>query len=187
MKTHLIALLVLLLLVSGCDFDAPLSSTQNRPIDPAVIGIWTQVDEEGHVGRNPQQVSVLGFSETEYLVIHHANSANAEDLYFRAYPIVVGEQALVQLQLLFDEVPPGHPGIKPTENAAAAQPPEAANIEENRYLVLSYTLLDGKLVVERLNTEVVGEEAGSPEDLQAAFEEHLHDPELFAHKKAYIR
>ena len=140
------------LLLAACVYEAPLVVDHSIPIDQTILGTWEVISEEG----DDEQLRILRFSETEYLV---TDSGDGDELYFRAYAIEVGGISAVQLEFLGDDKRPVR--------------------GDNRYLVATYKMVDGSLEIRTLNTELVSDELTDSESLRAAFMEHKDNPELF--------
>ncbi len=138
--------------LAACVYEVPFTTQHNIPIDQAVLGTWEIVSEEGSV----EQLRILRFSDTEYLV----SDVNGDDeLYFRAYAIEVGGVSAVQLEFLGDDKRPVR--------------------GDDRYLVATYSFVDGLLEVRTLNSDLVDDELTDSESLRAAFIKHKENPELF--------
>lgn len=152
MKTAKWTLILTVLTLAACVYEAPLTTQHTLPIDQAVLGTWQTVSGDGSV----EHLRILRFSDTEYLV-NHAESD--DQLFFRAYTIEVGGVSAVQLEFLGDDTRPVR--------------------GKNRYLVATYRIVDEMLEVRTLNSDLVGEELSDSESLRAAFTAHKENPELF--------
>jgi hypothetical protein len=151
-KTLLLGAAVIL---AGCQFDFPLSLEHSIPVDPDAIGLWESVPEQGE---KTEGMMVLKFSDTEYL-IHYPTGE--EGMYFRGYPVEVGGVACVQLELLGTEDGP------------------VAKGDKARFQIANYEIKDEVLTIKTINTELIGGELKSSEELNKVFLEHNDDPELF--------
>jgi hypothetical protein len=150
-------LLLLLVALAACQYDAPLTTDHVIPIDPSILGSWAIIPAEND---DPEtRVQIHGFSDTEYAIHYHESSI---DLYFRAYAINIAGVPAVQLEL-----------IGSGEGAVGSD-------EEDRYVVARYRLVDGQLEVRTLNTELVDDALKDSESLRAAFIAHKDNPELFS-------
>jgi len=76
------------LLISACDFKVPLSASNIIPIDNSALGIW-QLASEKEGPAEAEVVTILRFSDTEYLLQH---TSNGSSIYFRAYLIDVADR-----------------------------------------------------------------------------------------------
>lgn len=148
-------LIFTLLFLGACDYDVPLTTEHNIPIDQTILGSWEMVSWNK---RKVTGLSILEFSNTEYTVHYFEDDG---DLYFRAYPIHIGGVSAVQLELLGDEDGPVDKDGK------------------DRYLVASYNMVDGILQITTLNTDIVSGELSNSGALSEAFIANKDNPELF--------
>jgi len=166
MKRSQVLSIVVVLLLAGCVYEAPLSEEHNIPIDTAVLGLWEPVPDEGEEPDPDERMMVLEFSDTEYLVHHPVKKSG---LYYRAYPIKIGDVSCVQLQVIgTGDGPPGEDS-------------------DEVYHVVSYALMDGTLVVKTLNTDLVDDDLEDSESLQKAFLEHQGNKDLFTNPGRFRR
>jgi hypothetical protein len=100
----------------------------------------------------------LKYSDTEYLVNYPTGK---DGMYFRAYPIEVAGVSCVQVRFL------------------GTAKGRADDEVKTPYQVVKYRLEDGGLVLAMLNTDLVSDELETLSELQAAFEKHKGDGELF--------
>ena len=143
------------LLAGACVYDVPVTTDHAIPIDEAILGAWESVPEGND---DPVQARIFRFSETEYLV-HYLE--DDWDVYFRAYAIDVGGVSAIQLEVLGDK-------DEVVEQGAS-----------ERYTVAAYRMLDGKLEVRTLNSELVSAGIEDSESLRAEILKHREHPELF--------
>ncbi|MFM8434349.1 MAG: hypothetical protein ACKOBP_03265, partial [Planctomycetia bacterium] len=73
--------------ISGCVYEAPLTTDHTIAIDPALLGVWEVVPEEGAAADITAPLVVVPFSETEYLI--HEQSGK-DGRFFRGYLVVLG-------------------------------------------------------------------------------------------------
>ncbi len=158
MKRAAIVLSVTILLVTGCEYDDPLTTKHNIPIDSAVLGWWELRPDEGQEPDPDEQMMILKYSDTEY-VIHYPVGKNG--IYWRGYPVRVGDVACVQLQVIGT-------GDGPVFQNAG-----------DRFHVVAYRLIDGDLEVKTLNTDLVDDDLKGSQALQQAFLEHKNHTALF--------
>jgi hypothetical protein len=164
------SLLAIVLLLAGCEYEVALSDPMGLPIDDAVLGTWTKLDEHGEVGRNPDQISIFQFHNGEYLVV----ARGPDPIYFRGYPILINDIPCVQMKVL--------------EDADELRKSEADTQNKGTlYMVVQYTIEDGRLMVSSLNTEIITRDIASTEELLEAVQAHADDPDLFGEKDTYIR
>jgi len=86
---------VTVMLVAGCDYEAPLTTEANIPIDPALLGNW-EIMEEPDEAPFPDEnlLVILRLSPTEYLVHDKAGH------YYRGCLVDVGGHRCFQLENL---------------------------------------------------------------------------------------
>jgi hypothetical protein len=138
-----------LLLLSACVYDVPLSDERIIAVEPALLGLWEALPEEGaETGSGPEQLRVFQFSNTEYMVQH---TDEGSSLYFRAWTIEVGGVRAMQMQWIGDQDEP------------------VGEDKPGRYMVLSYNLGDQGLEVKGLNTEIIPEDTADTRTMQEAF------------------
>ncbi|NDV61455.1 hypothetical protein G0Q06_03225 [Puniceicoccales bacterium CK1056] len=164
------SLLAVVLLTAGCEYEVALSDPMGLPIDESVLGTWTKLNEHGEVGRNPDQISIYAFDEGEYLVVAHGR----DPIYFRAYPILINDIPCVQMKVLADYDETRHSETEAEENGKL-------------YMVVQYTIEEGKLVVSSFDPEIISPDITSTEKLMEAVHAHSDDPDLFGERDTYIR
>jgi len=159
--TFWILCLLSIFLVCACVYEVPLVEEDVLSVDPQLAGIWQEIPEEGEAEDLDDRLIILPFSETEYVAILSPGDGG---LYFRAYPIRVGDMTLIQLEWL---------GVDPEEG--------------ERYHVCQYMLQNGVLTVETLNDDVISDEIKDSAALRAALLENRDNPELFDEPDRYRR
>lgn len=155
MRYSILVSIVAAVFLAACEYDAPLTRDHTIPIDRAVLGVWEEVREGGEPG---DRALILPFSETEYLVEYPMEK---DSIYFRAYPISVGDVPCVQFEAI---------GSK--EGAVEKD-------EKKRFHVVAHRLAGDSLEIKLLNTERVDKSLGDSEALLKAFIEHKDDADLF--------
>lgn len=156
-KYACVILTVAILVSMGCDYRAPLTEEHTIAVDRAVLGLWEEVPK-GDKAPNPnERMLILRYSDTEYL-IHYP--AGKDGLFFRGYPIKIGGVPCVQIELIgsYD----GDLGK-----------------EDRRYQVIRYTLSEGILEVETLNTDLVARDLEDSASLRQAFLKNKEKKNLF--------
>ncbi len=147
------------LLLAGCQFEVPLTAEHGIAVDRAVLGVWEPVVGEGErPAREKVRLTVLPFSETEYLVSYrHGESA----FYFRGYLVELGGVRCVQLQVIGSHQGPVH--------------------EEARHLyhVFAYDVVADVLQTRAIHDKLIGSDLQTSDELQAAFLEHKDDADLW--------
>ena len=148
-----------LLLICSCIYEVPLVEQAELPVDSALLGTWQLILDEGELADQDIRMVILPFSATEYVVIYPPGD---DGLYYRAYPVRVGDMELMQLKWL-----------------------QADPEEDEPYHVCRYRLVDGVLTVEALNDDVVSSEISSSEALREALLENRSHPEIFGDPERY--
>jgi hypothetical protein len=156
MKQFLLLFVVLLLSVTACEYQEPLSEKQNISIDPALLGLWEPAPGKNEPKPSGEWILALKYSDTEYMIHYQTGS---ESMYFRAYPLKVGDISCVQLQLIGNSSGP----LAKTEPA---------------YQVAFVTLTGDEVTVRMMNTSVVGRDLHSPA-LREAFLKNSKSTDLF--------
>lgn len=156
MKKFLLFLCVLLLTVAACEYHEPLSEKQNISIDPALLGLWEPVPEKNEAKPSGEWILALKYSDTEYMIHYQTRT---ESMYFRAYPIKVGDLSCMQLELIGS-------GDGPAEMGDAA------------YQAASVTLSGDEATIRMMNTSVVSSNLRGPA-LREAFLRNAKNPDLF--------
>jgi hypothetical protein len=156
-KFALLAVFVLLFFF-GCKYEAPLTKEHDIAIDPSVLGLWELIPVKGGKPDLHERVMILKYTETEYL-IHYP--IGKDGMYFRGYPVRIGDVPCVQIQLIGTE--------------------EGNLDKDNKELfqVVSYQLSHGELIIKTLNTDLVDDDVKSSEALRKAFLKHKDHKDLF--------
>ena len=146
-----------IVLLAGCEYEAPLTDEHIIAIDPAVLGVW--VPDEGVQPKQDERLMILKYSDTEYL-IHYPPGGN-DETYYRGYPIKIGGVRGVQVQVIGTKV----------------GPPEKET--KKLFHVLSYKLTDGKLEIRKLNTDLVDSDVKTTDELRKTLVENNKNKDLF--------
>jgi hypothetical protein len=146
----------ILLMAPGCKYEAPLVKEHQQAIDPALLGLW---EEENEDGKNQSRMLILRYSDTEYLV-HYPVDKNP--IYYRAYPIRLGGMDAVQLEMIGIHLRP----IKAQE-------------KERFHVARAKKLAGDKIEITLLNTDLVEESAKNIAALKKAFLANQDQAELF--------
>ena len=147
------------LLFAGCEYESPLTTEHNIPIDSALLGIWENVpDSEKKSESKNEHMMVLKYSETEYLIHYPTGS---DGIYYRGYPIKIGNVSCVQLEVVGTEDGP------------------LDHKEKDLFHVASYEFKQDFLEVRLLNTDVVDDELKGTDALRKTFVENIDSKELF--------
>lgn len=153
-------------LLGGCQFESPLTSEHRIVIDPAVLGLWELEQDSGHTGRN-EQVMILKFSDTEYLV--HYPIAGNDEAYYRGYAVDLGGISCVQLQIIGNAKGP------------------VGQDEKKPYAVVTYQRDGDRLTIKLLNTDLLGDDVHTPEELKAAFLKNKNNKRLFVNPGLFTK
>jgi hypothetical protein len=149
--------MVVMLLIAGCEYQEPLAEKQNIPIDESVLGFWDAVPDGTDPSPVKDRILVLKLSGTEYLIHYWTGSGS---MYFRAYPIRVGDVSCLQLQLLgYSEA--------------------TMRKDEPPYQVAKYTLSGDEIGIQMLNTSIVSPKLGSSAEIRTVFIKNGADENLF--------
>lgn len=151
---------------TGCTYEAPLTKEHGIRIDSSVLGLWEIVPDGNERTKDRERLMVLQYSDTEYLVHYPTNE---DGFYFRGYPIKVGDVSCVQLQ-----------GIGTEGGPIGKQ-------QKELFHVVSYSLVNGELLVKTLNTELVDDDLKDTGALRNAFLKHKDNTELFANPGRFRR
>ena len=153
------AILLAIIVLIGCKYEAPLSQEHTVAIDPSLLGVWEPVLDEGEEASDDENMIVLRYSDTEYFVRFGMEDDQA--VYFRAYPIKIAGLSCIQLEMIGS-----HNG--PIEKD-----------EKKLFDVVSCALADGELEVKVLNARLVSDNLKSTKALQGAFSKRRNEDELF--------
>jgi len=132
----------------------------------ALLGLWESIPNEGEKSEPIEQMLVLKYSATEYLVQYPTGK---DAIYFRAYPIEIAGRKCVQLEIAGYE----------------SGPPEES--EKKRFDVIAYEVADSTLVVWTLNSDPVKDGLKTTDALARAFRDHKGDKDLFTDPGRYRR
>jgi hypothetical protein len=156
MKKTTAVCIIAMLMIMGCVYQAPLTENHTIPVDPAVLGLWEQISDDNDPSP-PESMLILRYSATEYLVEY----PTAKDaMVYRCYPIRIGDVSAVQIQVIG------------TAEGDVAQ-------EESRYHVVSYSMVNGELVIKTLNTDLVSKDLHDSAALSQAFLKNKGGGDLF--------
>lgn len=154
MKNYVILPVLSLLLFAGCQYEVPLTTEHNIPVDPKLPGVWELISEE----EDDVRITILKFSDTEYSADY---SVKKDHIYYRGYPIEIGGVSCVQLQVIGT-----HKG-----------PPDKD--DNNLFQVASYRLVKDELEISMLNGDLIKDQDGKAESLVQAFLNNRENKELF--------
>ncbi len=154
-----------ILLLVGCEYEAPLTKEHNIAVDPEVLGVWEPVQDKDDKAKQDERMVILKYSDTEYLI--HYPPGGSDEAYFRGYPIKIGGVSCVQLQILGTDDGP------------------LQKDEKGIFLVASYRLTDSQLEIKLLNADLVDDAFKTTDLLREAFLKHKDNKELFKNTGAF--
>ena len=157
MRTPTLVLVLSLVLLSGCVYRAPVTTNHKIPIDPAVLGLWQAIPEPGKDVDADETMLVLKYSDKEYVVRYPSGK---DAMFFRGYPIKVGDLQCVQIQLLGEKNQP-------------------ADDDDRKYHIVAYRLAEGVLELKTLNTDLIPSRLVTGADVLKAIKANLANPDLF--------
>ncbi len=157
MKCIAMLLIVAVLFLAGCEYEAPLTEEHSIPVDSSVLGLWEIIPDSDKKSDAPERMMLLKYTDTEYL-IHHPTGEDG--LYFRGYPIKIGDVSCVQIQWIGT----AEGDIKK---------------DDRDYNVVSYNFSNGELVIKTLNTDLVDDDLKDSEALKKAFLKNKDNKDLF--------
>ena len=166
MKCLQIPFVMTVLFLAGCEYEFPLTKEHTISIDASVLGLWEPVPEKGEEPDPDERMMILKYSDTQYL-IHHPMGRGG--LYFRGYPIKIGNVSCVQVEIIGDEDGP--------------LPKDAKEV----FYVVSYVVANGELEVKSLNTKLVSDKLRNSEAMRRAFLEHQGNKDLFTDPAKFRR
>jgi hypothetical protein len=166
MKYLSILMVAIVPLLAGCEYESPLTEEHTLPVDQTVLGLWEAFPDEGETPDPDERMMILRYSDTEYL-IHYPTGKDV--MYFRAYPIKIGNVSCVQLEALGSSDGPIDSG------------------EKGRFHVASYQLKKGELTIKILNSKIVDNKLKGSEALKQAFLKHQDAPDLFTGPETFRR
>ncbi len=158
MKKLTLLSVVVSLLLTGCNYEAPLTEKHNISIDQSVLGLWEAVPDKGEQPDQNENMMILKYTDTEYL-IHYP--IGKDGMYFRGYPIKIGGVPCVQIQII------------------GTAEGNLDKDDKKLFHVVSYQLSNGELVIKTLNTSLVRDDLKDSKALKKAFLKHKGDKDLF--------
>lgn len=157
MKYVSLLTVVLVFVLAGCEYQAPLAEKGNIPVDESILGLWEQVPEKNKAADPEERMLVLKYTETEYLV-HYPTGKNG--MYFRGYPLMIDGMTYMQIQLIG------------TKNGDVEK-------KDRRFHVVSYALSDSLLEIRTLNSWLVDKNLKDSARLMEAFLKNKDNKDLF--------
>ena len=155
----IIFFILLSLVLIGCDYDVPLTSTSHIPIKNELLGLW-EFDPDANKNYNEKfSMLVLKFSDTEYLIRY---GKGKDAIFLRAYHLQLDELPdVLQIQ------------------AIRFSNEDVAPEDRRVYNIVRYRLKNGVLGIKLLNTEIVGKDCENSEELKGRILSNKSNKELF--------
>ena len=166
MKSKTAFLMGAVLLFCGCEYEAPLTEDHTIAIDSAVLGLWEAIPDEGEEPDQDERMMILKYSNTEYMIHYPVKD---DGIYFRAYPVKIGDVSCVQLQAI----------------GTGDGPPEKD--EKSLFHVASYRLTGAELEIKILNTGLVDDDLKTTDALTHSFLKHKGSKKLFINPGRFRR
>ena len=166
MRKHGLLSVFILLILTACDYDAPLVGEASLPIDQALLGTWEAIPEDRDEQKTPERI-VISQESAKLYVIEHIDGESI--IYFKGWLAELEGSHFMQVEVTGDN----------DKGPVGAE-------DDNLFSVVSYTLNNGELVVRELNTDLVNAELADTAALQAAFVANRDNPSLF-HKPGQYR
>ncbi len=148
--------------LTGCDFLVPISHEPAGRVDETLVGLWRRMDTSGHA----EDLLVLKWDDGHWLFSLPAGREDA--LYARAWPVRVAGRTLVQLEWIG------------SGKGALVQ-------EARRYQLATWSRDGDRLIVRRINPEVVGRDWRESQRLREAIEKTLNQPEVLIDERVFHR
>ncbi len=80
MRCMTVLVIVTLLFLAGCKYEAPLTKEHTIPVDLSVLGVWEPQTDKDEASGADERMMILKYSDTEYL-IHYPPGGNDETYY----------------------------------------------------------------------------------------------------------
>jgi hypothetical protein len=159
MRKHALITIFILLVLTACDYDAPLVADASLPIDPALLGTWVTIPGDRDGQESLDRIVIRQESANLYVIEHVAGESI---IYFKGWLAELEGNRFMQVEVTGDN----DKGPVGTE-------------DDNLFSVATYALDNGELVVRSLNTDLVNTDLADTTALQAAFVANRDDPSLF--------
>ena len=166
MRKHRLITVLIVLILTACDYDVPLVGEALLPIDQALLGTWEAIPEDRD-GQESLERIVIRQESAKLYVIEHIDGESI--IYFKGWLAELEGRHFMQVEVTGDN----------DKGPVGAE-------DDNLFSVVSYTLNNGALVVRSLNTDLVKAELADASALQAAFVANRDNPSLF-HKPGQYR
>ena len=139
----------------GCEYSVP-AGKPGLSLDNALMGIWEKIPDN-EKDKDKIKILVLKYSDTEYLAVY---SNDTDTLYFRGYPVKIGDMNAVQIQWVGTNKGP-------------------LEDKDRKYHIISANLKDNILEIKILNNSLISKDIKSQEELKNKILQNKNNPELF--------
>lgn len=157
-----IALLAVCVLLAGCEYVTPLVKSPEKEIDKRVLGLWERRMDDGRLER----LLVLPLGQKEYLVSFPSNSEDA--MFARGCLCEVAGRMIVQLEWF---------------GTAKGKLPK----EDRVFQFATYSFDAESMKVSMLNSDIVGKDVKTSEDMKASIENAKDNPALFKDERNFVK
>lgn len=165
MRKHSLITVLMVLILTACDYDVPLVGEASLPIDQALLGTWEAIPGDRDEQESIERIVIRQQSANLY-VIEHVYGESI--IYFKGWLAELEGIRFMQVEVTGDN----DKGPVGTE-------------DENLFSVVSYALDNDKLVARELNKDLVNADLADTAALQAAFIANKDDPSLFHNPGQY--
>ena len=158
MRKHGLILVFILIILTACDYDAPLAGEASLPIDQALLGTWEFIYEDRAEQKSHERLVIRQESANLYAI----EFIDGESIiYFKGWLAELEGSHFMQLEVTGTDEGP------------------VSDEDTELFSVVSYAMDNGELVYRSLNTDLVTTDLADTAALQAAFAAHRDDPSLF--------
>jgi len=159
MRKHRLITVLIVLILTACDYEVPLVGEASLPIDQALLGTWEAIPGDRD-GQESLEHIVIRQENANLYVIEHVDGESI--IYFKGWLAELEGSHFMQVEVTGgnDKGPVG------TE-------------DDDLFSVVSYALDNDKLVVRSLNTDLVNADLADTTALQVAFAANRDNPLLF--------
>ena len=158
MRKLRLTLVFTLIILTACDYDAPLVKEAYLPIDRALLGTWEFIYED-RAEQKPQERLVIRQESVNLYAIEYVDGESI--LYFKGWLAKLEGSRFMQLKVTGSDEGP------------------VDDDDTELFSVVSYALDNDKLMYRSLNTGLVSKDLTDTPALQAAFAANRDDPDLF--------
>ncbi|MFC1701731.1 hypothetical protein ACFL1J_03165 [Pseudomonadota bacterium] len=158
MRKHGFILVFILIILSACDYDAPLVGEASLPIDQALLGTWEFIYKD-RAEQKPDERLVIRQESANLYIIEYIDRESI--LYFKGWLAELEGKHFMQLEVTGTDEGP-------------------VDVEDtDRFSVVSYAMDNDEILYRSLNTDLVNKDLADTAALQVAFAANRDDPDLF--------